>query len=445
MKKLSLTLLLLFSLGCESFVENATSPISYVNDDDINDASNIPFLINGVLNNYSRAHTYVSLWADLLSDVIVNDGKVQGSTDVRGEYLDNGTYDPTAGTYSPPYEAIAQAWRSAKTLKEKLDIIDADESVEKSGYYTAYLYQALPCYLLGTYYGRGPNYPSDGGATLDGSAFKSSGEFISMAATYFDSALVYANEQEIKIINSLLARQSLYNGNFSEAANYASLGLQSGDASFNAYPGLEDPWPNWYWYEAGNNRTRYTLASRFKYLLGEDFEDTNNNGVWDTSEVFTDCALVGADQGQGDGIYNGPIESEESVRLPMSVAAMTPGQNYSRYFQTKYPDADSPISIINWQETYLILAELSLRGESVNISALDAVNIVRGSYGLQNIENIDLSILLNERDKELFCQGQRLVDQNRFSDLLPWHISGDNTWHYLPIPYEEELSNPNYP
>ncbi len=445
MKKLSLTLLLLFSLGCESFVENATSPISYVNDDDINDASNIPFLINGVLNNYSRAHTYVSLWADLLSDVIVNDGKVQGSTDVRGEYLDNGTYDPTAGTYSPPYEAIAQAWRSAKTLKEKLDIIDADESVEKSGYYTAYLYQALPCYLLGTYYGRGPNYPSDGGATLDGSGFKSSGEFISMAATYFDSALVYANEQEIKIINSLLARQSLYNGNFSEAANYASLGLQSGDASFNAYPGLEDPWPNWYWYEAGNNRTRYTLASRFKYLLGEDFEDTNSNNVWDTSEVFTDCALAGADQGQGDGIYNGPTESEESVRLSMSVAAMTPGQNYSRYFQTKYPDADSPISIINWQETYLILAELSLRGESVNISALDAVNIVRSSYGLQNIENIDLSILLHERDKELFCQGQRLIDQNRFSDLLPWHISGDNTWHYLPIPYEEELSNPNYP
>ena len=101
MKKLSLTLLFLFTLGCESFVENATSPISYVNDDDINNASNIPFLINGVLNNYSRAHSYVSLWADLLSDAIVNDGKVQGSTDARGEYLDNGIYDPTSGTYSP--------------------------------------------------------------------------------------------------------------------------------------------------------------------------------------------------------------------------------------------------------------------------------------------------------------------------------------------------------
>ena len=445
MKKLSLTLLFLFTLGCESFVENATSPISYVNDDDINNASNIPFLINGVLNNYSRAHSYVSLWADLLSDAIVNDGKVQGSTDARGEYLDNGIYDPTAGTYSPPYEAIAQTWRSAKTLKEKLDIIDAEESVEKSGYYTAYLYQALPCYLLGTYYGRGPSYPSDGGATLDGSAFQSSSSLISMATTYFDSALVYATDQEAKIINSLLARQNLYNGNFTEAANYAVLGLQTGDASFNVYPGLEDPWPNWYWFEAGNNRTRYTLASRFKHLLGEDFEDTNNNSVWDTSEVFTDCALVGADIGQGDGVYNAPTESEESIRLSMSVAGMTPGQSYSRYFQTKYPEADSPISIINWQETYLILAELALRGETVNMSALDAVNTVRNFYGLQSIENIDFSILLHERDKELFCQGQRLVDQNRFSDLISWHISGENTWHYLPVPYEEELSNPNYP
>ena len=103
------------------------------------------------------------------------------------------------------------------------------------------------------------------------------------------------------------------------------------------------------------------------------------------------------------------------------------------------------MTIINWQETYLILAELALRGETVNMSALDAVNTVRNFYSLQSIENIDFSILLHERDKELFCQGQRLVDQNRFSDLISWHISGENTWHYLPVPYEEELSNHNYP
>ena len=446
MKKIyiSLYLLLIFT-GCESFVENTSSSISYVTDEEINDPANIPFLINGVLTDYSSAHTYVSLWADLLSDALVNDGKVQGSTDVRGEYLDNGSYDPTVGTYAPPYQAIAKVWRSANSLKLRLDLMDGDESSEKLGYYTAYLYQALPCYLLGTYYGNGPNYPDDGGATLNESAFLPSDDLYSMAIAYFDSAIVYADEHQEKIIHSLLGRQYLYEGNYSAAAQHASLGLQQSDESFNALPGEEDPWPNWYWYEAGSNRTRYTLASRFKHLLGEDFEDTNGNGVWDSTETFTDCAIIGADVGQGNGMYDGPIEPEEIVRIPLSVAAMTPGQSYSRYFQMKYPFANSPVSIIDWKETHLILAELALRGESVNVTAIDAINAVRSSHGLQSLASVDYEVLLHERDKELFCQGQRLIDQNRFSDVINWHLPDGDTWHYLPVPFEEVLNNPNYP
>ena len=111
----------------------------------------------------------------------------------------------------------------------------------------------------------------------------------------------------------------------------------------------------------------------------------------------------------------------------------------------KYPNADSPIPIINWQENHLIIAELALRNESVSVSALDAVNAVRASQGLSSLGSIDFNLLLHERDKELFCQGQRLIDQNRFPDLLSWHIIGEGTWHYLPVPFEEELSNPNYP
>ena len=446
MKKIyiSLYIILIFN-GCESFVENTSSSISYVTDEEINDPANIPFLINGVLNDYSSAHTYVSLWADLLSDALVNDGKVQGSTDVRGEYLDNGSYDPTVGTYAPPYQAIAKAWRSANSLKLRLDLMDGDESSEKLGYYTAYLYQALPCYLLGTYYGNGPNYPDDGGATLNESAFLPSGDLYSMAIAYFDSAIVYADEHQEKIIHSLLGRQYLYKGNYSAAAQHASLGLQQSDESFNALPGEEDPWPNWYWYEAGSNRTRYTLASRFKHLLGEDFEDANGNGVWDSTETFTDCAINGADVGQGNVMYDGPIEPEEIIRLPLSVAAMTPGQSYSRYFQMKYPLANSPVSIIDWKETHLILAELALRGESVNVTAIDAINAVRSSHGLQSLASVDYEVLLHERDKELFCQGQRLIDQNRFSDILNWHLPDGDTWHYLPVPFEEVLNNPNYP
>ena len=47
--------------------------------------------------------------------------------------------------------------------------------------------------------------------------------------------------------------------------------------------------------------------------------------------------------------------------------------------------------------------------------------------------------------EELFCQGQRLIDQNRFSDVLNWHLPDSETWHYLPVPFEEVLNNPNYP
>ena len=446
MKKIyiPLYLLLIFS-GCESFVENTSSSISYVTDEEINDPANIPFLINGVLNDYSSAHTYVSLWADLLSDALVNDGKVQGSTDVRGEYLDNGSYDPTVGTYAPPYQAIAKVWRSANSLKLRLDLMDGDESSERLDttlhIYTKHFHVTYLVRIMVT----DQTILDDGGATLNESAFLPSGELYSMAVAYFDSAMVYADDHQEKIIHSLLGRQYLYEGNYSAAAQHALLGLQQSDESFNALPGEEDPWPNWYWYEAGSNRTRYTLASRFKHFLGEDFEDTNGNGVWDSTETFTDCATNGADVGQGNGMYDGPLEPEEIVRLPLSVAAMTPGQSYSRYFQMKYPFANSPVSIIDWKETHLILAELALRGESVNVTAIDAINAVRSSHGLQSLASVDYEVLLHERDKELFCQGQRFIDQNRFSDVLNWHLPDSETWHYLPVPFEEVLNNPNYP
>ena len=110
--------------------------------------------------------------------------------------------------------------------------------------------------------------------------------------------------------------------------------------------------------------------------------------------------------------------------------------------QIKYPDSDSPISIIDWQENHLILAELDLRGEATGGSALGAVNEVRASHGLFSLDEVDYSVLLHERDKELFCRGQRLIDQRRFPDELPWHTG---EWHYMVIPYEEEYANPNYP
>ena len=112
----------------------------------------------------------------------------------------------------------------------------------KSKVTTLHIYaKHFHCYLLGTYYGNGPNYPDDGGATLNESAFLPSGDLYSIAIAYFDSAIVYADEHQ-ENIHSLLGRQYLYEGNYSAAAQHASLGLQQSDESLMHFR-EEDPWP----------------------------------------------------------------------------------------------------------------------------------------------------------------------------------------------------------
>ena len=55
MKKIIVTtFIFIFFYGCESFVENADSSVSYVTDDEISSSENISFLVNGVLNDFSR-------------------------------------------------------------------------------------------------------------------------------------------------------------------------------------------------------------------------------------------------------------------------------------------------------------------------------------------------------------------------------------------------------
>ena len=53
MKKIiATTFIFIFFYGCESFVENAGSSVSYATDDEISSSENISFLVNGVLNDF---------------------------------------------------------------------------------------------------------------------------------------------------------------------------------------------------------------------------------------------------------------------------------------------------------------------------------------------------------------------------------------------------------
>ena len=90
-------------------------------------------------------------------------------------------------------------------------------------------------------------------------------------------------------------------------------------------------------------------------------------------------------------------DAGEAVRLPVQAAPMQTGTQ--RYIQTKYDEASDPINIISWQENHLMLAELASRGQSVSVSAADAVNSVRAEHGLTALETVDLGVVYTERDK----------------------------------------------
>lgn len=86
-----------------------------------------------------------------------------------------------------------------------------------------------------------------------------------------------------------------------------------------------------------------------------------------------------------------------------------------------------------------MLAELALRLDNDATRALTLVNEVRASRNLSPLSAVDLDVIYVERDKELFVQGQRLMDQRRFNR---WHLPA-GTWKYLEITERERLSNPN--
>lgn len=78
--------------------------------------------------------------------------------------------------------------------------------------------------------------------------------------------------------------------------------------------------------------------------------------------------------------------------------------------------------------------------ESDSTDAMTYIENVRISHGLDPLAvPLTLDEIFNERDKELFCTGARLIDQRRSGK---WHLS-NSAWHYLPITQNERTRNPN--
>ena len=113
--------------------------------------------------------------------------------------------------------------------------------------------------------------------------------------------------------------------------------------------------------------------------------------------------------------------------------------------QAKYTALNSTIPIASWAEAQLIIAEA--RGGQ---AAFDAINRLRTRAGLPLLTAgtvVDLPMILEERRRQLFSEGQRYNDMLRHNIPFPSGVDhkgqlyGDVTC--VPLPTVETLNNPN--
>lgn len=386
--------------ACDTFVQNVQDPIDRIPDELLNSETQVAFLITGVEGRFAETHDRLTVYAGGLSDEEFFDADVPNATFPSFLEMDQGDIRRDNNSVDGAYNALGEARRFADDLLIRVADIGTFEDAElkQRAEYTGNLYGGLTRYAYATYFGL---EPEQGGGVISQSAedpgpFIASSDMYALALDKFQTALALApGDYERRVVNALIARVHLYTGNTAGAAAAAAQGMVDGDDPFQSLHNVEST--NAWYFDSGVGRTQFVADFRYNDYIAADANEAN--------------------------------------RLPLDGITGASGIEYIR--QAKYPDRNSPINIMSWQENELMLAEAELN--SNNAGALDRVNAVRASHGIDPLDALDLDALITERDKELFTTGNRLVDQRRFGR---WHL-GAGTWMFLPITEKEFNSNPN--
>ena len=399
MKKLNLFLIFIFTMlvytSCKNYVTNVDPLVTAVDDSELNNEAQIPFVIKGVETRFAYALAQTDVCAAGLSDAFFFDPNVPSATYPSFDEIDRGKIQLTNNSVDGAYNPVGQFRFYADDLIRRVNSIPiSDDAVKNNALFTGYFYGGYARYLYAAYFGLNP---TEGGSPIDNSPFINSNEMYDLAIEKFKESIKYLSDDlMIRTVNSVIARAYLYKGDFPNAASYASNGLVVGDAPFQALHNSNQD--NYWWEQAGALRPQFVADLRFKGYIDSDPNEVNR--------IKIDSVI-----GFNDEIY---------------------------YFQVVYPEDVSSQNIITWQENNLIRAELILRGAGSG-DAIALVNEVRTSHAIAPLNSVDLDVIYSERDKELFASGNRLVDERRFNK---WHLSA-GTWEYLPVTERERNGNPN--
>lgn len=390
----SMGLLLVFSIsGCDDWVQDVDDPINLISEDNLQQAELVEFVLKGTQGAFAETHDDLTVNADGLSDQQVFDRDLPQATFPSFDRLERGDFSSDDETIN---NEIGEMRFMADNLLEVVDNLedtgDFQEQVQEARFWGHFL-GGLARDWYATYVGL---EPENGGGVIDNGPFVPSSEMYTLALDKLEASLQFATPYQERVVHSVMARIHLYDGNFQAAMQEAQMGLEPGDPPFESLHSVQST--NTWYFAAGEGRVQWRADERFPGYVEEN--------------------------------------PEEEARLPMWNLEGREGTLWS--IQDKWDERGSSITVIDWQETYLIMAELGLRGDA-SVDPLELVNEVRASHGISPLSSVDMDALIVERDKELFVRGQRLVDQRRF-DM--WHLPA-GTWKFLPISQDERNNNPN--
>lgn len=437
MKKLNLLLLvtlLAFTsfTACEDWVQTVEPQISVAEDEALDSPEEIPFLITGVESRFAFVYTRLALSADLVSDQLIFDTEMPLATfptyrDANaawGNVGDQTTFsdNTTRGVYTP----LGGFRFIADDLLERIERVEGiSEAVNTRATFVGNFHGAVARYFIGFYFSEdacgadagigsgGPECLETLGGPIDASATISARDMANNEILpKLAAAEAVATPYQQRLINTFRARMLLFLGEYSDAYGFALEGLEEGDAPFQSLHSVQSS--NEFYFAAGIGRIQAIPDYRFAQYVEDD-----------------------------------PNEANRVQVVPAEV-------NPDRFRQDVYPDQDSPMNFLTWQENELMLAELeALHGQGTGgqLSALGRINDVRASHNIDPLVGVvDEDMIFEERDKELFLRSVRMFDQLRFNR---WHPTVQGTpgtgltgtpigpWRGLPIPNDERNQNPN--
>lgn len=397
-------LLLLIGVGaCDSFVEDVDLPIDTIGDDQLIEESQVPFLITGLQTRFATTHDRLALYSDGLSDQFIFDQRVPNATFPTYKELDIGEITLDNNSVDNPFISLGELRFFSDNFLERLAGITLEDSaLQRQAPFAGHFYGGVARYFYATYFGLNPR---EGGGVINAGPFIPSPQMYAQALEKLDAALPFASEYEARVVHTLRARIFLFLSDYDAARQAALQGLQDGEPPFQSFHSVESQ--NRYYQQAGIGRTQWVVDFRYKDLVDAD--------------------------------------PAEKVRIPLEEIEGNDGDPDAGieptlfYRQAKYTENDTPIDFVSWEENALILAEVALRAGD-EAGALERVNAVRAASDLDPLTTLDMDGLLFEREKELFAEGFRLIDQRR---MERWHL-GPQTWQYLPITQSERNNNDNF-